>query len=124
MIGRYRRGDAHDGARYDAQTIGGAITIRSAIGICLLRSAGYGHSRRRGHVPSGHADAAVEDQRRLDGRAAFEIVIDNPSTRIHFNRENPENTLPSIRFMHPNVRSPYVSVAMVSFERTFLTNCS
>ena len=64
----------------------------------------------------------VEDQRRLDGTRQFEIVIDNPSFPDPFQEGNIRDTLPSIRVMDPNIESPYINVAMIQFERTFLTN--
>ena len=66
--------------------------------------------------------AVVEDQRRLDGTRQFEIVIDNPSFPDPFQAGTTRDTLPSIRVMDPNIESPYLKVAMIQFERTFLTN--
>ncbi len=111
------------GARYDAQTnmrdhnnLGPRLGFAYALGpATVIRGGG-------GVFHLGMPIAAVEDQRRLDGARQFEIVVDNPSYPDPFQLGTIRNTLPSIRFMNPNVRSPYVSVAMVSFERTFLTN--
>jgi hypothetical protein len=111
------------GTRYDAQTnlrdhnnwaprlgfayaLGRATVIRGGVGMFYLRL---------------DMDA-VEDQRRLDGTRQFEIVIDNPSYPDPFQAGTVRNTLPSIRVMDPNVEAPYANVAMLSFERTFLTN--
>ncbi len=64
----------------------------------------------------------VEDQRRLDGTRQFEIVIDNPSFPDPFQTGIRRDALPSIQVMDPNIESPYINVAMIQFERTFLTN--
>src|SRR5689334_14344762 len=62
-----------------------------------------------------------ENQRRLDGRQ-YEIVIDNPSYPDPFQAGTLRNIPPSLRVFDPRLVSPYVSVAMISLERTFLTN--
>lgn len=64
----------------------------------------------------------VENQRRLDGTRQFEIVIDNPSYPDPFQSGTIRESLPSIQVMDENIESPYVNVAMIQFERTFLTN--
>jgi hypothetical protein len=111
------------GSRYDAQTnmrdrnnwdprlgfayaLGPATVIRGGGGVFHL----------------GMPITIVEDQRRLDGTRQFELVIDNPSYPDPFQSGTIRNTRPSIRLMDRNVRSPYVDVAMISLERTFLTN--
>ena len=113
------------GSRYDAQTnirdhnnvsprlgfaygLGPATVIRGGAGVFHL----------------GMPITTVEDQRRLDGTRQFELVIDNPSYPDPFQSGTIRNTRPSIRLMDRNVRSPYVDVAMISLERTFLTNLS
>lgn len=111
------------GARYDVQSnmrdhnnlaprlgfayaLGRATVIRGGGGIFYL----------------GMPMTAVAEQRRLDGRRQFEIVIDNPSYPDPFQAGRIRNTFPSIRVIDPRVKSPYVNVAMIQFERTFLTN--
>ena len=64
----------------------------------------------------------VENQRRFDGTRQFEIVIDNPSYPDAFAAGTVRQTFPSIRVMDPAIEAPYFAVAMVSVERTFLSN--
>lgn len=64
----------------------------------------------------------VENQRRLDGTRQYEIVIDNPSYPDPFQGGTIRETLRSVRVTDPDLTTPYNTIAMVSFERTFLTN--
>jgi hypothetical protein len=63
-----------------------------------------------------------EDQLRLDGTRQYEVFIDTPSFPDPFQAGKIRNTLPSIRVFDPHLESPDVHVAMIQFERTFLTN--
>jgi len=111
------------GTRYDAQTnmrdhnnVGPRLGFAYALGpATVIRGGG-------GVFHLGMPITIVEDQRRLDGTRQFELVIDHPSYPDPFQSGTIRNTHPSIRLMHRNVRSPYVEVAMISLERTFLTN--
>ena len=64
----------------------------------------------------------VENQRRFDGTRQFEIVIDNPSYPDAFASGVVRQTFPSVRVTDPDLQAPYFGVAMVSLERTFLSN--
>jgi len=111
------------GARYDVQS-----NMRDHNN--FAPRLGFAYALGRGTVIRGGGGifylgmpiTVVEDQRRLDGTRQFEIVIDNPSYPDPFQAGRIRNTFPSIRVLNPHVRSPYVNVAMVQFERTFLTN--
>jgi hypothetical protein len=111
------------GTRYDAQTnlrdhnnLAPRLAFAYAVGRATVIRGGGGMFYLRLDMD------AVEDQRRLDGTRQFEIVIDNPSYPDPFQAGTVRNTLPSIRVMDPRVEAPYANVAMVSVERTFLTN--
>ena len=111
------------GARYDYQTnmrdhnnLGPRLGFAYALSRNTVIRGGGGQFYLRMEMDQ------VEIQRRLDGRRQFEIVIDNPSYPDPFQAGRIRNTLPSIRVLDPNLEAPYVNVAMISFERTFLTN--
>jgi hypothetical protein len=89
-----------------AYALGRATVIRGGGGVFFLRT----------------DIVAFENQRRLDGQRQYELVIDNPSFPDPFQAGTIRDTPRSIRIMAPNIESPYVNVAMASFERTFLTN--
>jgi hypothetical protein len=64
----------------------------------------------------------IETQRRFDGTRQFEIVIDNPSYPDPFAAGIVRQTFPSVRVTDPRLVAPYTAVAMLSLERTFLSN--
>jgi hypothetical protein len=64
----------------------------------------------------------VENQRRFDGTQTYEIVIDNPTYPDAFSGGSVRQTFPSVRVTDPDLEAPYFAVAMVSIERTFLSN--
>jgi len=78
--------DAHDGARYDAQTnmrdhnnLGPRLGFAYALGpATVIRGGG-------GMFHLGMPIAAVEDQRRLDGARQLKSLSTTLLTRIHFN---------------------------------------
>lgn len=111
------------GARYQAQSnLGDYDNLAPRLGFAyalgrttVIRGGG-------GIFYVGMPITVVEDQRRLNGTRQFEIVIDNPSFPDPFQGGRIRDTFPSIRVMDPNIESPYINVAMIQFERTFLTN--
>lgn len=68
----------------------------------------------------------IETQVRQNGTTQYEIVVDNPS----YDPANPDpfrsgairSTFPSVRVLDPNLATPYNSVVMMAFERTFFSN--
>jgi len=111
------------GARYDIQTnLPDHNNIAPRVGFA------YGAGRAtviRGGVGRFHLGMPLdvyEDQLRLDGTRQYEIFIDNPSYPDPFQAGRIRNTLPSVRVFDMHLESPDVHVAMIQFERTFLTN--
>jgi hypothetical protein len=111
------------GARYEAQQnlrdynnldprFGFAWAPSQAI--VIRGGAGIFHSR----LTTG----MVENQRRFDGAQQFEIVIDDPSYPDAFAAGTVRQSFPSVRVTDPNLEAPYAAAAMVSVERTFLSN--
>ncbi len=111
------------GARYYAQSnLGDYDNLAPRLGFAYALGRATVIRGGGGQFYVGMPITVVEDQRRLDGTRQFEIVIDNPSFPDPFQAGTVRDTLPSIRVMDPNIESPYINVAMIQFERTFLTN--
>jgi hypothetical protein len=111
------------GARYYAQSnLGDYDNLAPRLGFAYALGRATVIRGGGGIFYVGMPITVVEDQRRLDGTRQFEIVIDNPSFPDPFQAGTIRNTHPSIRVMDPNIESPYINVAMIQFERTFLTN--
>jgi outer membrane receptor protein involved in Fe transport len=111
------------GARYDAQTnladynnFGPRLGFAYAIGQATVLRFGGGifYNRLTMDILAAH--------RRLDGTRQVEIVVDTPSYPDPFLTGTIRNTRPSVRVTDPTLMAPYLSVGMISFERTFLTN--
>ena len=111
------------GARYQTQTnisdrnnIDPRVSFAYAIGRATVIRGGAGIFHER------FAFDTVEGQRRLDGTRQYEIVIDNPSYPDPFLAGTTRSTLRSVRVTDPDITTPYGTVAMASYERTFFTN--
>lgn len=64
----------------------------------------------------------VENQRRFDGARQFEIIVEGPSYPDPFEAGTVREEFPSVRVTDPNLSASYIRVAMLSIERTFLSN--
>lgn len=111
------------GVRYQDQTnisdhnnIDPRVGIAYALGRATVIRGGVGMFHDR------YAFGTVENQRRLDGTRQYEIVIDKPTYPDPFQGGTIRDTLRSVRVTDPDLATPYSTVAMVSYERTFLTN--
>ena len=111
------------GARYEAQqnlrdynNLDPRFGVAWAPGRATVIRGGGGifHSR----LQTSH----VEAQRRFDGTRQFEMVIDHPSYPDAFAAGTIRQTFPSVRVTDPNLEAPYSVAAMLSVERTFLSN--
>jgi hypothetical protein len=71
---------------------------------------------------NGLSIGMVENLRRFDGTRQYEVVIDNPSYPDPFAAGTLTTIFPSVRVAHPELMAPSVRVAMLSIERTFLSN--
>jgi len=110
------------GARYDVQTnMGDYNNIAPRLGFAYAPGRATVIRGGGGVFYLGMDMTTFEGQRRLDGRQ-YELVIDNPSYPDPFQAGTIRNTLPSLRVFDPKLVSPYVNVAMISLERTFLMN--
>ncbi len=111
------------GFRYDWQTnlndadnFGPRLGLAYALGRATVMRSGFGIFYNSFDID------LVEGQRRLDGTRQFEIVIDDPSYPDPFQSGTVQNLLPSVRITDPTLSAPYLTVGMLSIERTFLTN--
>src|SRR5690606_28066110 len=111
------------GLRYDAQT---------NLDDCdnLAPRVSFGYSPGQATVIRGGAGmyydhlniGMVENQRRFDGARQFEIVVEGPSYPDPFEAGTVREEFPSVRVTDPNLSASYIRVAMLSIERTFLSN--
>ncbi len=113
------------GVRYEVQTnmsdhnnIDPRIGIAYAIGRATVIRAGAGIFHQR----IGHFQIADHLKQSPDrDYPQYEIIIDNPSYPDPFIAGTLRNR-PSVKVIDPKFSSPYESVAMISYERTFLNN--
>jgi outer membrane receptor protein involved in Fe transport len=107
------------GVRYDGQTnlddrnnVAPRASLAYAVGRSVIRGGG-GLFYNRLDVEM------VQTQRRFDGTRQREIVIENPSYPDPFVAGLARESIPSVRVTDPALKAPEVTVAMLSYERTF-----
>ncbi len=115
------------GARYQNQTnIGDHNNLDGRLGFAYALGRATVIRGGAGLFHSVITTATIETQVRQNGTTQYEIVVDNPS----YDPANPDpfgsgairSTFPSVRVLDPNLATPYNTVMMVSFERTFFSN--